>query len=226
MLRDDVCDGVALRLLFHVPVDPGALRRFEDLFRAGLAVVERPIVEIGRVVQMARHAVRIELYVEHALGDDPAIPRARQARILDGVLQIEKHARLAAVATLVDQHRAPFQQVAVSFQRQVDDRIQQWVPGTHERRQRLPLRRRQGLLEGDALVAAEDRSRHAHQAVPVPNGRGNVGDLVTAGLTLPGGTAQAAKRLVEERLDVVRLQAAGIGPLHFLSGFDAPGWRP
>ena len=82
-------------------------------------------------MHMAGHAIRIQFHVQHALGDDPAIPRTRQARILDRVLKKEEHARLIAFVTLVDQHRAPFQEIPVPFQRQVDDRIQQWVPGTH-----------------------------------------------------------------------------------------------
>ena len=106
---------------------------------------------------MAGHAIRIQFHVQHALGDDPTIPRARQARILDRVLQKEEHARIVALVPLVDQHCAPFQEIPVSFQRQVDDRIQQGVPGTHKRRQRLSLGRHQGFLEGDALVPAKDR---------------------------------------------------------------------
>ena len=34
-----------------------------------------------------------------------------------------------------------FQEIPVPFQRQVDNRIEQRMPGTHERRQRLPLGR-------------------------------------------------------------------------------------
>ena len=151
------------------------------------------------------HAIRIKLHVEHALGDDPAIPRTGQARILDGMLEIEEHAGLVAFVALVYQHGAPFQEIAVSFQRQVDHCIEQWVPGTHERGQRLTLRRNQRFLEGDALVARQNRLAETNQTVSIPNERGNVGDLVASNLALLGRAAQAFKRFAKERLDVVRL---------------------
>ena len=135
---------------------------------------------------MAGHAIRIKFHVQHALGDDPTVPRARQARILDRVLKKEEHARLIAFVTLVDQHSAPFQEIPVSFQRQVDDRIQQWVPGTHKRRQLVPLGRHQRFLEGDALVPGKDRFPNTNQSISIPNGCGNVGDLVATSLTLLG----------------------------------------
>ena len=70
-------------------------------------------------------------------------PRPRRARILDGVLQIEEHVGPVALVALVDQHGAALQEIAVPFQCQIDHRIEQWVPGTHERRQGLALRRNQ-----------------------------------------------------------------------------------
>ena len=163
------------------------------------------------------HTVRVELDVEHALGDDAAIPRARQARILDVVLQIEEHAGPVALVALVDQHGAALQEIAVPLQRQVDHRIEQWVPGTHERRQGLALRRHQRFLERDALVARQHRLADADQTVPIPNRRGNVGDLVAPGLALLRGAAQALERFAEERLDVVRLQTPCFGPHHVLA---------
>ena len=132
-------------------------------------------------------------------------PRPRQARILDCVLQIEEHAGPVAFVTLVDQRGAPLQEIAVSFQRQVDHRIKQWVPGTHERCQGLALRRNQRLIEGDSLVAWQHRFADADQPVPIPNRRRNVGDLVAPRLALLSGTAEALKRFAEEGLDVVRL---------------------
>ena len=79
------------------------------------------------------------------------------------------------------------------------------------------MRRDQRLLEGDALVARQHRFTDADQAVPIPNRRGNVGDLVAPSLTLFRGAAQSLERFAEERLDVVRLQTACFGPHHVLA---------
>ena len=91
------------------------------------------------------------------------------------------------------------------------------MPGTDERGQRLPLRRDQRLLEGDALVARQDRLADADQAVAVAHRRRDVRDLVAARLALLGRAAEPLERLEEERLDVVRLQAARLGALHVLA---------
>ena len=73
VLGDHVRDRVPLRLLLQLPVDPRALRSVENRCRFGIVVGERPIVEIGHVVHVAGHAIRIKLHVEHALGDDSAV---------------------------------------------------------------------------------------------------------------------------------------------------------
>ena len=83
--------------------------------------------------------------------------------------------------------------------------------------QRLALRRHQRLLEGDALVARQHRLADADQAVAVAHRRRNVGDLVAARLPLLGRSAQALEGFEKERLDVVRLQAAGVGAFHVLA---------
>ena len=144
-------------------------------------------------------------------------PDPRRARILDGVLQVEEHAWPVTPIALVDQHRAPLQEITLSFQCQVNHRIEQWVPGTDERRQGLALRCNQRLLEGDALVARQYRLADADQSVSIPDRRRNVGDLVAPRLALLRGTAEALERFAEERLDVVRLEAARFRSHHVLS---------
>lgn len=123
--RDHLGNRMALRLLFHVAADPGARRVVEDAVRRGIVRSQRAIIEIRRIAQVPRHAGGVEFHVHHTPGDHPALPGARQAGILDGVLEIEQHTRLDAVVTIVHQHGAPFQQVAVAFQRQVDDGVEQ-----------------------------------------------------------------------------------------------------
>ncbi len=106
VLGHDLGDGVALRLLLQLAGDPGALGPGEERVDAGLVLGQRPVVEVGRVVQVAGGAVGVELDVEHPLGDDAALAGAGEARVLDGVLEVEQHARLRARVALVHQHRA------------------------------------------------------------------------------------------------------------------------
>jgi hypothetical protein len=76
---------------------------------------------------------------------------------------------------------------------------------------------RQRLLEGDALVARQHGLARADQAVAVAHGSGHMGDLIAARLACLAESAQTLESLVEERLDVVRLEAPGIGALHLLT---------
>ena len=85
----------------HCALGPG-----EDGVDAGLAVGQRAVVEVGRVVEVAGGAGGVQLDVEHALGDDAALAGAGEAGVLDGVLQVEEHARRGAGVALVHQHGA------------------------------------------------------------------------------------------------------------------------
>ncbi len=53
VLRHDLGDRVALRLLLDLAADPGALGPVEDRLDAWFALGQRPVVEIGRVVHVA-----------------------------------------------------------------------------------------------------------------------------------------------------------------------------
>ena len=156
MLRDDDADGVRLRRLLQLPADPGALGPGEERVDRRLVVRQRPVVEIRRIVQMARHAVVIELDVEHPLRDDAPIAGTGDAGVLQGMLDGEEHTGRRAVVALVDEDRAALEQVAVAFQDQVDDGVEQRMAWTDESRQRLPGRGDQRLLEHDPFVAGED----------------------------------------------------------------------
>ena len=106
VLRHDVRHGMALRLLLQLAADPGTLGPIEDRVHTRLALGQRPVVEIGGVVHMARGAVGIEFDIEHPLGDDAALTRAREAGVLDRMLEVEQHARLRAGVAFVHQHGA------------------------------------------------------------------------------------------------------------------------
>ena len=88
-------------------------------------------------------AVAIHFDVKHALGDDAPLTGRSQARVLNRVLDVEQHARPGAAIALVHEHRAAFQQITVALKGEVDDRIEQRMPRTDERCERLALRRHQ-----------------------------------------------------------------------------------
>ena len=134
-----------------------------------------------------------------------------------GVLDREQDAGRYSVVAFVDQHGAALQQLAVAFERHVHDGIEQWVTRTDEGRERLAGRCYERLLEHDPLVAGQHRLADAERAVAAPDQRGHMGHLVAARLALAGRAAQPPECLPEERLDVVRLQATGFGPLHLFA---------
>jgi hypothetical protein len=75
-------------------------------------------------MHMVRGAISIKLDVEHAFRDDAPITRYREARILDRMLDIEEYARPGAVITLVHQHRAALQKIAVALEGEVNYRVE------------------------------------------------------------------------------------------------------
>ena len=168
-------------------------------------------------MQVARDAVGGELDVEHPLRDDPPVARAGDAAVLQRVLDGEEHPRRGAGVALVDENRAALQQLAVALEGHVDDRVEQRMARTDERRQRLARRGDERPLEGDPLVARKHRLADPDHPVPVADQRRDVRHLVAARLALPRRPAEPPERLVEERLDVVRLEAARLRPLHLLA---------
>jgi hypothetical protein len=145
------------------------------------------------------------------------LPSLVAGGILNGVLQVEQHARRRPEVAFIHQHGAALQQVAVAFQGEVDDGVEQRVAGADEGRQRLALGRDEGFLEGDALITRQHGFADADEAIPVAHRGRNMGDLEAAGLALPGVAAELFEGFEKEGFDVVRLQAAGIGALHVLA---------
>src|SRR5271169_2135335 len=107
MLRDNRRDRVPLCFLFQLTRDPIGFSATQKTVYARLIVLQRPIIEIRSIVQVTRIASGIEFNVEHALRDYPALSSASNARILDGVLQIENDARFHTWVTFVNQYRPP-----------------------------------------------------------------------------------------------------------------------
>jgi hypothetical protein len=73
VLGHDVRDGMALRLLLQGARDPGTLGAGKEVGHRGLVLGERTIVEVGRVVQMARVSLGVHLDVEHAPRNSAAL---------------------------------------------------------------------------------------------------------------------------------------------------------
>ena len=95
-------------------------------------------------------------------------------------------------------------------------------PGQDEGRRRPARRSRQRLLEHDTVVPRQHGFAVPAHAVTVPDRRRDVRHRVAARLALPRRPAQPPERLAEERLDVVRLQAARFRPLHLLAHAPHP----
>ena len=91
------------------------------------------------------------------------------------------------------------------------------MAGADEGGDGLPGLADQLFLEGDALIAREDRRPGADLTVTIPEQARTARDLEPALLPLADLAAQPTEGLHEESLDVVRLEAARFGPLHVLA---------
>jgi hypothetical protein len=90
--------------------------------------------------------------------------------------------------------------------------------------ERLPLWCDEVLFEDGALVARHNRLADSNQAVAVSHGCWNVGNLIAARFALAGIAAKDFERFEKKRLDVVGLETACFGPLHFFANaVDARG---
>src|SRR5581483_7852940 len=172
---------------------------------------------IGRVSRRAPLARRIDLDELQLTGNDASVAGAIGPRVLDGVLEIEQHTRGIAVIVGIDQDRSILQEVAIAFEDEIDRSVEQGVARAHERRERLPGNADEVLLEGDPLVALEDRFPDAHEAVAASDDRRHVGDLESTGLPLPDRAAEQAEGFDEEGSYEMGLEPAGCGALHVLT---------
>ena len=82
----------------------------------------------------------------------PALAPRQGAPVANGVFQGEQHPGLEAGIVVVDEHRPPFQEIALPFQGEVEHGVEQRVPRADEGGGCLALRREELLVEGDALV--------------------------------------------------------------------------
>ena len=162
---------------------------------------------------MATHAATRNLSgLARALAQHGLLPEAEA----DALQQQAQSSGVTFVEQVLTSKRFSAQQVAVALQREINDGVEQWVAGTDKGRQRLAGWGDEVLLEGDPFVAVEHGLAGADQPVALAYDRRDVGHLVTARLPLPHGTPKPTEALEEKGLDVVGLEAAGLGALHVL----------
>src|SRR5437773_1273113 len=130
-------------------------------------------------MQVARLASGIQFHIQQLLRNGAALATPRATGVLEGMLQVEQHARHRARVALVYQYRATTQEVAVAFKRQIKRGIEQRVTRADEGREGLAWRRDEGFLESNTLVARQHRLADADEAVTIADGRGHMGDLIT-----------------------------------------------
>src|SRR5581483_7526744 len=80
------------------------------------------------------------------------------------------------------------------------------------------------FLKGDALVSLKDRFAAPNLAVAGSNDGRNVLDFVTVCFSLVNRSAKQLERLNEKRGNEMRLQFAGLGPLHVLTNLTDSGY--
>ena len=79
------------------------------------------------------------------------------------------------------------------------------------------MRSDEGFLERDALISRKHGLAKTDQAIPAPDDRWHVSDLVPARLSLLERTAQPVERFEEKRLDIMRLEPPRFCALHLLA---------
>src|SRR5689334_11972023 len=107
------------------------------------------------------------------------------------MLDIKEDTRSGSAIALVHQHRTALQEVAVTFDREVNDGVEKWMPRTNKGCQRLPLWRHQRLLEGNAFVTWQHWLADSDQPVAIAHRSRNVSDFVSPRLTLLGRATHA-----------------------------------
>jgi len=90
-------------------------------------------------------AFGVEFDVEHTSGNDAAFACVGQARILNGMFDVEKHTRPSAGVSFIHQDSAPLHKITLTLQDQIDNRIQKWMAGANKGGKRLSRWRHQRL---------------------------------------------------------------------------------
>jgi hypothetical protein len=133
------------------------------------------------------------------------------------MLKVEEDTRRRARISVVDQYRAPTEEVAVAFERDVERGAEQRMPRMDKRGKRLTRRVDKRLLEGDPLVPRQNWFAESDRSIAIPDRRRNMGDFVASALALLHRSAKPLERLEEEGLYVMRLEASCFGALHLLA---------
>ena len=110
--------------------------------------------------------------VQAAVGEGPAVG--------DGVLQVHQDTRVRAGVGVVHEHGALLEELAVALHDEVEDRLQERVPGRHELRGGFAGGAQKVALETDPLVRGEHGGAGADEPVAVTDFERDTGELETA----------------------------------------------
>src|SRR4051812_43647893 len=94
------------------------------------------------------------------------------------MLQIEEHPWARSKVAFVNQDGAATEQIAVSFESQVNRCIEQRMARANKGRWSLPWRCQFALLKGDPLIARQHRFAPANESIAIANGRRDASDFV------------------------------------------------
>src|SRR4029077_10517003 len=83
MLWHNVSDGVSLRFALKFTADPAAFGPRQNIREAWLPCLQRPIVEVRRVIEVPRCAVAADLHEEQTFRHDASFAALGKARVLD-----------------------------------------------------------------------------------------------------------------------------------------------
>jgi hypothetical protein len=108
-------------------------------------------------MEMPGISVRIQFNIEHLPGYCAALPTLGYNRVLNAVFQIEKDTGVRAQIPLIHQYGPSPQEVPIPFQDQVEDSIEEGMPGAHKGGKGLPLGGNQILFKDDPLIARQYR---------------------------------------------------------------------
>src|SRR5262249_54544196 len=105
------------------------------------------------------------------------------------------------VVTVVHEHRASLEEIAMALQQYVRQRLEQWMARAYELGQRLAGDSNQLFLKGYSFVADQDCVAWSDVAVTLPKHCGNVSDFVAARLAFTNSSTEFLERGKEIRFD-------------------------
>ena len=143
VFRDNCFHRVTLDNLFQALVYPLTFFPVQDRVNSRVAIGQRPVIQVGRIVRVAGYAMLVSLHVQHAFRYNATVTGTGQACVLDRVFKIEQDSRGCSRVPLIHEDGPAFQEVPVTLQYQIGHRIKQGMARTYKSSQRESLWRHQ-----------------------------------------------------------------------------------